>query len=213
MKEKEYCPNCNSEIKNGFRANLLLHDKEAKFINYFLNKDAPAYCSHCGSGKLQEAQAIKMERLQSSLDFINVNLKIIPLVTIQHPPGWEYSAIGTVTAQMVMGTGIFTEFTSSWTDFFGKPASGYKQKIKEGEDACFQDLRVKCVKGGGDAVVGIDIDYSDLGSSKNLIMICVSGTIIKINNLETVIQGGNILNEVRCKYDEVVKIRSVDTNY
>jgi hypothetical protein len=45
---------------------------------------------------------------------------------------------------------------------------------------------------GGNAVVATDIDYSEVGGDKGMLMVCMSGTVVKLNNI-------SILHETKVK--------------
>jgi len=45
-------------------------------------------------------------------------------------------------------------------------------------------LRKKTLDLGGNAVIAVDIDYSEIGSLKGMLMVCMAGTAIKIRNAQ-----------------------------
>ena len=89
-----------------------------------------------------------------------------------------------VTGQSVTGTGIISELASSFTDIFGMQSGRFGNKIKEGENICKAQLRLAAAHLGASAVIGTDIDYSEVGGGKGMLMVCMSGTAIKLDNLE-----------------------------
>ncbi|MEZ4840244.1 MAG: heavy metal-binding domain-containing protein [Flavobacteriaceae bacterium] len=54
----------------------------------------------------------------------------------------------------------------------------HNEKLQLGEENCFLQLVVKALNLGGNAIIATDIDYSEVGNSKGLLMICASGTAI-----------------------------------
>jgi uncharacterized protein YbjQ (UPF0145 family) len=98
-----------------------------------------------------------------------------------------------VTGQSVTGTGVISEFTSSWTDFFGAQSNRYNAKLKAGEQLCFAQLRKQAADMGGNAVIATDIDYSEVGGDKGMLMVCMAGTAVRLKNLD-------VLSENRQKY-------------
>lgn len=187
MKEKQSCPNCGSEIKNGtFSSNPELYPYQTEFINFFLDKDFPTYCKKCGNKLYLDAKAEKRQRVSKSATYIERHINSIPILTIQSPVNWDYTPIGMVTSQSVMGTGVMSEISSSWADFFGNPSNAYNSKLKTGETLCKNQLRSECIRLGGHAIIAADIDYSEAGSTKNMLMVCISGTAVCLNNPEIV---------------------------
>ena len=46
------------------------------------------------------------------------------------------------------------------------------------------DLRIQCVKLGGNAVISSDIDFNEIGSgSTNMLMVCMAGTAIRVKDI------------------------------
>ena len=58
----------------------------------------------------------------------------------------------------------------------------YNKKIIKGENKCFAQLRLKAIDLGGNAVIGINLDYTELGALKGMIMVSAYGTAIELNN-------------------------------
>lgn len=160
----------------------LLSKNQVDLINHYEKTDKTAFCSKCGKDKaieyakkcIQEKRAIR-EQMAPLFDSI-------PLVNLQNPKGWDYEPIEIVTGQATIGTGIITEFTSSITDTFGLQSGRHNKKLKKGEDLCFTQLKKQTLDLGGNAVIGIDVDYSELGSLKGIIMVCMTGTAVRLKN-------------------------------
>nr|ARK13448.1 hypothetical protein A6C57_25640 [Fibrella sp. ES10-3-2-2] len=106
----------------------------------------------------------------------------IPVVFIQNPLGWEYEVLSMVTGQSTTGTGVFSEFAASMTDLFGMQSGRYNAKLKAGEEMCFAQLRKQTIQLGGNAVIATDIDYSEVGGDKGMLMVCMAGTAVKVKN-------------------------------
>ena len=104
-----------------------------------------------------------------------------------------------MTGQIVIGTGVITELKSSITDFFGSTSNSFSEKISFGEKNCFAQLRQKSLLLNCDAIIATDIDYSELGSLKGMIMVCASGTAVK--NLDLLGETGKIIRALRKSYN------------
>lgn len=124
---------------------------------------------------------------------ISVN---IPITTLQSPQDWKYKSIEMVSAQMVSGTGIISEIASNWTDFFGMDSGYYNEKIKSAEEKCKNILRAEVIKIVGNAILGTDIDYSEAGAGKGMLMVCMAGTAVKITNLDELDYNKEALEEI-----------------
>jgi uncharacterized protein YbjQ (UPF0145 family) len=157
-------------------------------INEYTDEPQLGYCSKCGEQLYQGAMAERKKEYYNLYSSISNLMPVIPVVTLQNPMGWEYTVIKMITAQITMGTGVFSEIASSFSDMVGNPSKSYGEKIKAGENDCFMQLRVQALNVGANAVIGTDIDYSEMGGGKNLIMVCMAGTAIRLKNMEMVSQ-------------------------
>lgn len=180
----EKCPNCGKSLK-GFFGSVLILQSKVNFINKHLNENKEAYCSNC-SGPLLNRIA---DNFRKQKDEIENRLKqiihFIPVTTCPAPVMWEYEVIGMVTAQTTSGTGFVTELSRSFNDFFGSSSNATNQKILSATNLCKTDLRVQCVRQGGNAVISTDIDFNEIGSgSTNMLMVCMAGTAIRVTNME-----------------------------
>ena len=187
------CPNCNAEIREAFFGveNLLISNTRTELINHFLKRSSLGYCTKCSKILLEEAAKEyknvigdlrdRKERISKrTADLIDK----VPLVTLQYTQDWKYTSLEIVTAQAVIGTGVIAEIASNWTDFFGAQSSMYNEKLKKGEAICKNMLRLDALKMGGNAILGVDIDYSEAGGGKGMLMVCMAGTAVKISNLK-----------------------------
>jgi len=179
------CTNCNSKLKSGLLSNVsLLTYEKVNIINEYHNVKAKTYCNKCGSDLYNKYKTkLVDERNQLKLD-LRRNISSIPVVSIHSPLNWNYEILSMITGQSTTGTGLLSEFTSTFTDIFGAQSGRLNRKFKEGEDFCFTQLRKQTLDLGGNAVIATDIDYSEVGGGKGILMVCMGGTAIKLKNLE-----------------------------
>ncbi|TXD81294.1 heavy metal-binding domain-containing protein [Subsaximicrobium wynnwilliamsii] len=52
------------------------------------------------------------------------------------------------------------------------------------ENMCFAQIRIQTLNLGGNAVIATDIDFSEVGAAKGMLMVCMAGTAIKLNNTD-----------------------------
>lgn len=108
----------------------------------------------------------------------------IPIITSPAPIKWDYDILGMVTAQTTSGTGFSTELSRSFNDFFGAGSNATNQKVERAIALCKADLRVQCVRAGGNAVISTDIDLNEIGAgSTNMLMVCMAGTAIRVTDI------------------------------
>lgn len=183
--ETAECINCHTPIKYGiFGSVTILPDPKVNVINEYSENKAPGYCTKCSSDKyISSISKLEAER-ELLQDSIRNLIGYVPIVTTHSPYKWEYEILGMVTGQSTTGTGVISEFTSSFSDFFGAQSGRYNRKLKAGENLCASQLRMQTIDLGGNAIIATDIDYSEIGTEKGMLMVCMAGTAIKLTNLE-----------------------------
>ncbi|MGB0778312.1 MAG: heavy metal-binding domain-containing protein [Flavobacteriaceae bacterium] len=201
MSELTHCPNCKNELKGGLMSSAKLLDPDkTNIINEYHNKKSEAYCNKCGKklfGKYKSALFDEKYRISCKLQKF---ISIIPVISTHSPLNWDYNILEMVTGQSTTGTGVISEFTSSFTDLFGAQSGRHNKKLKSGEDMCFAQLRKQALDLGGNAVIATDIDYSELGAGKGMIMVCMAGTAVQLKN-------SDVLGQQKAKQiDELVSL-------
>lgn len=156
----------------------------SEFINLHNLPKFDAYCTGCAPDLAKKYR----DKLFGKLNDI---VRIIPILTTNTPYKWEYKSLNMVSAQTVSGTGILSEMSSSWNDLVGGNSNTLSAKIRDGEQSCRDQLRYNAALIGGNAVIGTDIDYAEVGGNRGMIMVCMAGTAIKLKNIEESI--GNAL--------------------
>lgn len=194
------CPNDGAELKSGtFSSNYPFTQEAVEFINTFTSNTAAGYCEKCGRGLLSQAWHAATEKSRALGGTLHKYIHHIPLLSLQAPADWRVKPLGLVTGQSVTGTGVFSEFASAWTDFFGAQSKAYNQKIAGGEIICKTQLRLKCLEMGGNAILGVDIDYAEVGGLKGMLMVCMTGTAVLLDNTDVMdadaVEGLNIITE------------------
>ena len=183
--EKEFCPNCNTELKEKFlTVNKLINVDMTAIINEYHSPKSEGYCNKCGGDLYSKYKELLKKEKAEITEKLEELISIIPVISTPSPLGWDYEVLDMVTGQSTMGTGAITEFTSTITDFLGTQSSRHNKKLKLGENLCFAQLRKQTIDLGGNAVIASDIKYTELGALKGMIMVCMNGTAIKLKNSE-----------------------------
>ncbi|TDQ17549.1 uncharacterized protein YbjQ (UPF0145 family) [Algoriphagus boseongensis] len=205
-----HCKNCNHQIKTGFlKGKGEITGNPVAFIHAFTNNRAESYCSNCIDDQLLQAKSNFEKELKSTKDLLEKGFSNLPILSIHQPLHWDYEVVGMVTSQSVIGTGLVSEITASWTDFFGKESNTFNDKIKKGEENCMNQLRTKALLMGAHAIIGTDIDYSEVGSGKGMLMVCMAGTAIKIKNAKEInydLEGYSKLSQAKERLEVLAKI-------
>lgn len=89
--------------------------------------------------------------------------------------------LGVVTTNLVIGTGVFSDFSASLTDFFGGMSNTYRKHMDELYCKAYDLLSMKASVMGANAILGFKIDFDEIsGKNMQMFMVSVSGTAVKI---------------------------------
>lgn len=88
------------------------------------------------------------------------------------------SYISIISGNVVLGTGIFSEFVASIDDMFGTTSSPFEHKMEQEKTLAVEKLIRKSVSIGGNAIIGVDFDFFTL--SNNMIAVSANGTSVVI---------------------------------
>ena len=115
--------------------------------------------------------------------------KPILLSTTSILEGWQIlDYLGPISAQFVIGTGVFTDLFAGITDFFGAHSRSYQQKIDQITNEALLALRHKAAKLGANAVIGLRVDTDEIsGGGKSMLMITAMGTAVRAQRIDRAI--------------------------
>ncbi|HBD89566.1 MAG TPA: YbjQ family protein [Gemmobacter sp.] len=87
-----------------------------------------------------------------------------------------------VTAEIVIGMNVFKDVASAFRDVFGGRSETMQRGLKQARKAALAELRQEAFDLGADAVVGVDLDYSEIsGGGKSMLFLVASGTAVKLH--------------------------------
>lgn len=142
-------------------------------------------CVKCGQtgGLLRDALFVSIKGddycPNCATKYVTESIKDIHITTTNNIDGYKVSKyIDIESVEIVIGTGIFSEFSGEISDFFGARSSAFEQKLQKAKKAAFEKLKYLAFEKGGNAVIGIDIDYTEF--SGNRIGVVVNGTIVSV---------------------------------
>ncbi|MEE4163411.1 MAG: heavy metal-binding domain-containing protein [Woeseiaceae bacterium] len=87
---------------------------------------------------------------------------------------------GVVTGEAILGANIFKDFFASIRDIVGGRSAAYEKELARAREIAFDEMAAEARNLGGNAVVGIDIDYESIGSQGSMLMVSVSGTAVTV---------------------------------
>lgn len=205
------CPNCNKSFTGFMNMTQPSSPDQTDFINKFTGNSKETYCNNCYPDLIRSINddfKVKIENLQKDLQDA---VEMVPIITGPAPNNWQYEIIGMITTQTTSGTGFMTELSRSFHDLFGGTSNRNNMKIVEATELCKADLRLQCTNAGGNAIISTDIDFNEIGSgSQNMLMVCMAGTAIKVTDLAVFSEKTRTsVNQIEGLNDDLSEIRNI----
>jgi uncharacterized protein YbjQ (UPF0145 family) len=88
--------------------------------------------------------------------------------------------LGVVTGEAIIGANIIRDIFASIRDVVGGRSESYEKSLREAREAAFREMGEDATMKGGNAIVGVDIDYEVVGEGGSMIMVAISGTAVRI---------------------------------
>lgn len=88
--------------------------------------------------------------------------------------------LGVVVGEVIVGANIFRDLFAGVRDIVGGRSGAYEGALREARTEAFRELEEEAHALGGNAVVGIDLDYEVVGHNGAMLMVSVSGTAVRI---------------------------------
>ena len=88
--------------------------------------------------------------------------------------------LGIVTGEAIMGANLFKDLFASIRDIVGGRAAAYEQELIRAKDIALQEMQDRAREQGGNAVIGVDLDYEVLGQNNSMLMVSASGTAVQL---------------------------------
>jgi uncharacterized protein YbjQ (UPF0145 family) len=92
------------------------------------------------------------------------------------------SYLGIESVEIVIGTGFFSELTGDISDFLGQRSKAFESKLGDAKRIAFEVLKKRAAEKNANAVIGIDLDYTEFSS--NRIGLIVNGTLVRIEPVQ-----------------------------
>lgn len=87
-----------------------------------------------------------------------------------------------IAAECVLGMNIFKDIGSAMRDLIGGRNEAYQTALRDARKSVLTELKREALKIGADAVVAVDLDYSEIsGGGKSMLFLVASGTAVRLN--------------------------------
>lgn len=97
---------------------------------------------------------------------------------IEGRPVQDY--LGIVTGEVIVGANLFRDLFASITDIVGGRSGKYEDVLARARKEAIGEMEAEAARLGGNAVVGVDLDYEVLGQNGSMLMVSASGTAVVV---------------------------------
>lgn len=90
--------------------------------------------------------------------------------------------IGLVSGEAILGANIFKDIFAGIRDIVGGRSAAYEKELVQAKEIALEELEAEAERVGGNAVVGVDLDYETLSSGQggHMLMVSASGTAVVV---------------------------------
>ncbi|MFC3798115.1 YbjQ family protein [Cohnella sp. GCM10012308] len=128
---------------------------------------------------------------------------------------------GIVSARVVTGVDLFSDFFASFSDIFGGRSATYQKQLKSIYDEVMERLTSEATKIGANAIVGVSIDHDEVsGKGKQMFMVTATGTAafipdygVEKNTLPLSMQNEVSFEKYQSEYVRLNMIYNVNQDY
>ena len=87
---------------------------------------------------------------------------------------------GIVSGEAILGANIFQDFFAGIRDIVGGRSAAYERELKKAKDIAIAEMIQQARSLGGNAVLGVDLDYETIGANGSMLMVSASGTAVQV---------------------------------
>jgi len=86
--------------------------------------------------------------------------------------------IGVVSGEAILGANMFRDLLAGIRDIVGGRSAAYEKELRKAKSIALEEMTEQARELGGNAVVGVDLDYETIGGS--MLMVSASGTAVVV---------------------------------
>ena len=116
---------------------------------------------------------------------MNSRREVLVITTDNPSEGKIVKHLKPVTAHVIAGTNLFSDFFAGMSDIFGGRSGSYKKQLSSIYSEAIERIKQEAKRIGANGVVGLKIDIDEIsGQGKSMFMITAIGTAVIIENAE-----------------------------
>ncbi len=151
-------------------------------------KQVVGYCEDCHldqiaihtGGAPREVRQIEIAEREEQQRTIQAQAAgmIVTTETAHNLPVTE--RLGIVAGETVLGVSVFKDMMADLRGAVGGNSQTMQTAMKDARQQAMEDLKAEAVALGADAVVGVSIEYNDIGGSGKMMVVAATGTAVKL---------------------------------
>jgi len=90
--------------------------------------------------------------------------------------------LGLVSGEAILGANIFRDLFAGIRDIVGGRSAAYEKELRRAKEIALSEMAEQARSLGGNAIVGVDLDYETIqvGSGGGMLMVSASGTAVAV---------------------------------
>jgi uncharacterized protein YbjQ (UPF0145 family) len=87
---------------------------------------------------------------------------------------------GLVTGEAILGANLFKDIFAGIRDIVGGRSEAYEQELAKARQIALDEMCARARALGGNAVIGVDLDYETVGQNGSMLMVSATGTAVTV---------------------------------
>lgn len=138
--------------------------------------DNDGLCLSCG----REEEHIKKAQQERAEQEERAIIETVLLTTETAPNLKIIKRVEIITAEVAYGMHIFKDLFAGVRDIVGGRSEAVQKTMRDARRTALFELKKEAKSVGANAVVGVDLDYVELSTGSNMVMLVASGTAVVI---------------------------------
>ncbi|MFZ1292423.1 MAG: heavy metal-binding domain-containing protein [Melioribacteraceae bacterium] len=86
--------------------------------------------------------------------------------------------LGLVSGEAILGANIFKDLFAGIRDIIGGRSAAYEAELKKAKQIAIQEMIDQTKSMGGNAIIGVDLDFETITAGGSMLMVAASGTAV-----------------------------------
>ncbi|MEP3045220.1 MAG: heavy metal-binding domain-containing protein [Roseibium sp.] len=87
---------------------------------------------------------------------------------------------GLVTGEAILGANLFKDIFAGIRDIVGGRSAAYEEELAKARQIAVDEMCSRAKALGGNAVIGVDLDYETVGQNGSMLMVSATGTAVTV---------------------------------